>query len=161
MQVLWDVTLGLFCGVSSGEDIRLSISEVLTSRTFCNKMWQTLRFTLGVLGDNTTPLRTLEEVHQNRLVLLMKLKLRHDPGFRPSEELRKLLCLLQTAPLSSMDQWICSRLYSTVVQCEVAFQASELHVVTSALRSFWVHSLCDVYLVSMAAVGTRARQDVE
>lgn len=89
LQVLWDVTLGLFCGVSSGEDIRLSISEVLTSRTFCNKMWQTLRFTLGVLGDNTTPLRTLEEVHQNRLVLLMKL--RHNPGFRPSEELRKLL----------------------------------------------------------------------
>lgn len=67
------------------------------------------------------------------------------------------VCVLQTAPLSSMDQWICSRLYSTVVQCEVAFQASELHVVTSALRSFWVHSLCDVYLVSTAAVGTRAK----
>ncbi|XP_011617194.2 valine--tRNA ligase, mitochondrial [Takifugu rubripes] len=95
-----------------GEDIKLSISEVLTSRTFCNKMWQTLRFTLGVLGDNTTPLRTLEE----------------------------------TIPVSSMDQWICSRLYSTVVQCEQAFRASELHLVTSALRSFWIHSLCDVYL---------------
>lgn len=46
-----------------------------------------------------------------------------------------------------MDQWICSRLYSTVVQCEEAFEAYELHAVTSALYSFWVHSLCDVYMV--------------
>ena len=27
-------------------------------------MWQTLRFTLGVLGDNTTPVRALEEVQE-------------------------------------------------------------------------------------------------
>lgn len=48
----------------SGEDISLSVSEVLSCRNFCNKMWQTLRFTLGVLGDNTTPVMTLEEVQQ-------------------------------------------------------------------------------------------------
>ncbi|XP_059206292.1 valine--tRNA ligase, mitochondrial isoform X2 [Centropristis striata] len=95
-----------------GEDISLSISQVLSSRHFCNKMWQTLRFTLGVLGDNTTPVATLEE----------------------------------TTALSSMDRWICSRLYSTVVKCEQAFEAYELHTVTSALYSFWVHSLCDVYM---------------
>uniref|UniRef100_A0A671VIJ0 Valine--tRNA ligase, mitochondrial n=1 Tax=Sparus aurata TaxID=8175 RepID=A0A671VIJ0_SPAAU len=95
-----------------GEDISLSVSEVLSCRNFCNKMWQTLRFTLGVLGDNTTPVMTLEEL----------------------------------TPLSSMDRWICSRLYSTVAQCEQAFEAYELHTVTSALYSFWVHSLCDVYL---------------
>ncbi|XP_041811024.1 valine--tRNA ligase, mitochondrial isoform X2 [Chelmon rostratus] len=95
-----------------GEDISLSTSQVLSCRHFCNKMWQTLRFTLGVLGGNTTPVRTLEE----------------------------------TTPLSSMDRWICSRLYSTVVQCEQAFEAYELHTVTSALYSFWVHSLCDVYM---------------
>lgn len=95
-----------------GEDISLSISQVLSCRHFCNKMWQTLRFTLGVLGDNTPPVGTLEE----------------------------------TTALSSMDRWICSRLYSTVVQCEQAFETYELHTVTSALYSFWVHSLCDVYL---------------
>lgn len=50
-------------------------------------------------------------------------------------------------PLSSMDQWICSRLYSTVLQCEQAFEAYELHTVTWALYSFWVHSLCDIYVV--------------
>ncbi|XP_037329260.2 valine--tRNA ligase, mitochondrial isoform X1 [Pungitius pungitius] len=95
-----------------GEDISLSISEVLSCRHFCNKMWQTLRFTLGVLGDNTTPVGTLEE----------------------------------TSAVSSLDRWICSRLYSTVVECETALEAYELHAVTSALYSFWVHSLCDVYL---------------
>nr|XP_046273026.1 valine--tRNA ligase, mitochondrial isoform X2 [Scatophagus argus] len=95
-----------------GEDISLSISQVLSCRNFCNKMWQTLRFTLRVMEDNTSPLRCLEE----------------------------------TTPLSSMDQWICSRLYSTVIQCEQAFEAYELHTVTSALYSFWVHSLCDVYM---------------
>ncbi|XP_074470390.1 valine--tRNA ligase, mitochondrial [Sebastes fasciatus] len=95
-----------------GEDISLSISQVLSCRHFCNKMWQTLRFTLGVLGDNTTPVGTLEE----------------------------------TAAVGSMERWICSRLYSTVVQCERAFEAYELHTVTSALHSFWLHSLCDVYM---------------
>uniref|UniRef100_A0A672Z1F2 Valine--tRNA ligase, mitochondrial n=1 Tax=Sphaeramia orbicularis TaxID=375764 RepID=A0A672Z1F2_9TELE len=104
-----------------GEDISLSISQVLSCRHFCNKMWQTLRFTLGALGDGT--------LH----------------------------------PLSSMDRWICSRLYSTVVQCEQNFEAYELHTVTSALYSFWVHSLCDVYLVRnvhtlQQQCGNRARQ---
>ncbi|TKS88719.1 Valine--tRNA ligase, mitochondrial [Collichthys lucidus] len=103
---------------TQGEDISLSVSHVLSCRNFCNKMWQTLRFTLGVLGDNTTPVTTLEE----------------------------------TAPLSSMDQWICSRLHSTVAQCEEAFEAYELHTVTSALYSFWVHSLCDVYMEYMKPV---------
>lgn len=84
-------------------------------------MWQTLRFTLGVLGDNTTPVGTLQE----------------------------------TTALSSMDRWICSRLYSTVVQCERAFEAYELHAVTSALYSFWVHSLCDVYIECVKPVLVR------
>ncbi|TNN23116.1 Valine--tRNA ligase, mitochondrial [Liparis tanakae] len=46
-----------------GEDISLSIAHVLSCRHFCNKMWQTLRFTLGVLGDNAAPVTSLEEVH--------------------------------------------------------------------------------------------------
>uniref|UniRef100_A0A8D3BGY8 Valine--tRNA ligase n=1 Tax=Scophthalmus maximus TaxID=52904 RepID=A0A8D3BGY8_SCOMX len=95
-----------------GEDISLSVSQVLSCRHFCNKMWQTLRFTLGVLVDDTARVTSPEE----------------------------------TTPLSSMDRWICSRLYSTVLQCEQAFEAYELHTVTSALYSFWVHSLCDVYM---------------
>uniref|UniRef100_A0A7N6FDZ8 Valine--tRNA ligase, mitochondrial n=1 Tax=Anabas testudineus TaxID=64144 RepID=A0A7N6FDZ8_ANATE len=90
------------------EDISLSTSQVLSCRHFCNKMWQTLRFTLGVLGQSTTP---------------------------PLQEI-----------FVSVDRWICSRLYSTVLQVEQAFEAYELHTVTSALYSFWVHNLCDVYM---------------
>ncbi|KAG7499911.1 valine-tRNA ligase, mitochondrial [Solea senegalensis] len=95
-----------------GEDISLSVSRVLSCRYFCNKMWQTVRYTLGVLGDATAPVGSLE----------------------------------QTTPLSPMDRWICSRLYSTVSQCEQAFESYELHAVTSALYDFWLHSLCDVYM---------------
>uniref|UniRef100_A0AAR2LTY3 Valine--tRNA ligase, mitochondrial n=1 Tax=Pygocentrus nattereri TaxID=42514 RepID=A0AAR2LTY3_PYGNA len=83
------------------EDISLSVSQVLSCRHFCNKMWQTVRFTLG------------------------------------------------TFPLTRIDKWICSCLYSTVEQCERGFESYELHTVTSALHSFWLHSLCDVYLVSL------------
>uniref|UniRef100_A0A3Q2YLS8 valine--tRNA ligase n=1 Tax=Hippocampus comes TaxID=109280 RepID=A0A3Q2YLS8_HIPCM len=101
-----------------GEDISLSVSWVLSCRHFCNKMWQTLRFTLGVLGDNTTPVGNLEEVSH----------------------------------LSSMDRWICSRLYSTVAQVEKAFEEYELHAVTAALYSFWIHNLCDVYMESVKPV---------
>ncbi|XP_057683516.1 valine--tRNA ligase, mitochondrial [Corythoichthys intestinalis] len=102
----------------TGEDISLSVSQVLSCRHFCNKIWQTLRFTLGVLGDNTTPMGTLEE----------------------------------TSDLSSMDGWICSRLYRTVAQVEKAFEEYELHTVTAALYSFWVHNLCDVYMESVKPV---------
>lgn len=52
-----------------------------------------------------------------------------------------------------MDRWVCSRLYSTLLQCEENLPALELHLVTSSLRSFWLHSLCDVYLVSPGRPG--------
>ncbi|XP_051991627.1 valine--tRNA ligase, mitochondrial-like isoform X1 [Xyrauchen texanus] len=102
---------------AQGEDISLSVSQVLSCRHFCNKMWQTVRFTLAVLQDNSLP-----------------------------------TSLAETYPLSSMDRWICSRLYSTVQQCEQSFESYELHTVTSALQSFWVHSLCDIYLESIKPV---------
>uniref|UniRef100_A0A673HAN7 Valine--tRNA ligase, mitochondrial n=1 Tax=Sinocyclocheilus rhinocerous TaxID=307959 RepID=A0A673HAN7_9TELE len=98
---------------AQGEDISLSVSHVLSCRHFCNKMWQTVRFTLATL------------------------------------KWQKISLKGETYPLSSMDRWICSRLHSTVQQCERGFESYELHTVTSALHSFWLHSLCDVYLVSM------------
>lgn len=69
--------------------------------------------------------------------------------------------LAETHPVSSMDRWICSRLYSTVQQCEQAFENYELHAVTSALHSFWVHSLCDVYLESIKPVLKHESSDSE
>lgn len=63
----------------------------------------------------------------------------------------------RTFPVSRIDRWICSRLYSTVVQCDKGFESYELHTVTSALHSFWLHSLCDVYLECIKPV---LKQDV-
>ncbi|XP_031442520.1 valine--tRNA ligase, mitochondrial [Clupea harengus] len=97
---------------TQGEDISMSVSQVLGCRHFCNKMWQTVRFALGVLQDSNEPVIPLD----------------------------------QTSPVSSIDRWICSRLLSTVRQCEEGFHGYELHAVTAALHSFWLHSLCDVYL---------------
>uniref|UniRef100_A0A1A8CTA0 Valine--tRNA ligase, mitochondrial n=1 Tax=Nothobranchius kadleci TaxID=1051664 RepID=A0A1A8CTA0_NOTKA len=95
-----------------GEDISLSVSEVLNCRHFCNKMWQTLRFTLGVLENSPAPMGTPEEMVTE----------------------------------GSMERWICSRLYSTILQCEQALEVYEVHAATFAMYSFWVHSLCDVYI---------------
>ncbi|XP_023665597.1 valine--tRNA ligase, mitochondrial [Paramormyrops kingsleyae] len=107
---------------AQGEDIRLSVSQVLNCRRFCNKMWQTVRFTLGVLEQAGRDPQTLAEV----------------------------------SPFSSEDRWLCSRLYSTVLQCERGFESYNLQAVTAAVQSFWVHSLCDVYLECIKPVLTGA-----
>ncbi|XP_008329801.2 valine--tRNA ligase, mitochondrial-like [Cynoglossus semilaevis] len=44
-----------------GDDISLSVSQVLSCRHFCNKMWQTVRFTLGVLEHTKAPIQSLEQ----------------------------------------------------------------------------------------------------
>ncbi|KAK2489995.1 hypothetical protein MC885_006208 [Smutsia gigantea] len=36
-------------------DVHLSVSEVLSSRHFCNKIWNALRFIFNVLGENFVP----------------------------------------------------------------------------------------------------------
>lgn len=49
-----------------------------------------------------------------------------------------------------MDTWILSRLARTAHECERGFLTRELPLVAHALRHFWLHNLCDVYLVSVA-----------
>uniref|UniRef100_A0A8C5A2W1 Valine--tRNA ligase, mitochondrial n=1 Tax=Gadus morhua TaxID=8049 RepID=A0A8C5A2W1_GADMO len=114
---------------AQGEDISLSVSQVLSYRRFCNKIWQTVRFTLGVLGDGAHQLDTLAEVGT----------------------------FIQGFLAKNMDRWVCSRLHSTVLQCERGFEARELSAVTAAIHSFWVHSLCDVYMVRQLAVSRRSQ----
>ncbi|XP_072689913.1 valine--tRNA ligase, mitochondrial isoform X8 [Canis lupus baileyi] len=95
-----------------GGDVHLSVSEVLSSRHFCNKIWNALRFILNALGEGFVP--------------------------QPAEEL---------SPSSPTDAWILSRLAHTAQECERAFLARELPLITHALHHFWLHSLCDVYLL--------------
>ncbi|XP_058410832.1 valine--tRNA ligase, mitochondrial isoform X1 [Diceros bicornis minor] len=44
-----------------GGDLHLSVSEVLSSRHFCNKIWNALRFILNALGEKFVP-QLLEEL---------------------------------------------------------------------------------------------------
>ncbi|GAB6019349.1 Valine--tRNA ligase, mitochondrial, variant 2 [Chamberlinius hualienensis] len=48
--------------------------------------------------------------------------------------------------LSLFDRWILSHLSAMIKECETGFENYEFHLVTSALRKFWVASVCDVYL---------------
>lgn len=47
-----------------------------------------------------------------------------------------------------MDAWILSRLAFAANECERGFLSRELSLVTHTLYHFWLHNLCDVYLVS-------------
>ena len=62
---------------------------------------------------------------------------------------------LQLSPSTPMDTWILSRLAHTTRECERGFLTQELPLATHALRHFWLHSLCDVYLVSGAGAAVR------
>nr|XP_025040135.1 valine--tRNA ligase, mitochondrial [Pelodiscus sinensis] len=44
-----------------GDDLNLDVGAVLSSRHFCNKVWNAVRFTLGALGEGFAP-RSPEEV---------------------------------------------------------------------------------------------------
>lgn len=48
-----------------GGDLHLSVSEVLSFRHFCNKIWNALRFILNALGEKFIP-QPLEEVRERR-----------------------------------------------------------------------------------------------
>jgi valyl-tRNA synthetase len=50
-----------------------------------------------------------------------------------------------------MDAWILSRLALAACECERGFLTQELSIVTHALHHFWLHNLCDIYLVSSGA----------
>lgn len=54
----------------------------------------------------------------------------------------------QISPSSPMDTWMLSRLALAARECERGFLTRELSLVTHTLHHFWLHDLCDVYLVS-------------
>lgn len=51
-----------------GGDLHLSVSEVLSFRHFCNKIWNALRFILNALGEEFIP-QPAEEVSEKEEML--------------------------------------------------------------------------------------------
>lgn len=80
-------------------------------------------------------------------------------GVEPSPCPAAPFCL-QLSLSSPMDAWILSRLARTAQECERGFLTWELPLATHALRRFWLHNLCDVYLVSGAGAGVVAPADL-
>lgn len=48
-----------------------------------------------------------------------------------------------------MDAWVLSCLALAARECERGFLSRELSLVTHSLHHFWLHNLCDVYLVGV------------
>lgn len=48
---------------------------------------------------------------------------------------------------SVSDRWILSRLSAAVGFCDAGFKAYDFPGITTAIYSFWLYELCDVYLV--------------
>ncbi|KAI1902449.1 hypothetical protein AGOR_G00044870 [Albula goreensis] len=160
-----------------GEDICLSVSQVLACRHFCNKMWQTLRFTLTALDASDRPLGELAQPSWNTFTMtrFTEIVIVFVWGCEPFGggvwKCRRMFTrprcgdLCGGGPLGSVDRWICSRLRSTVLQCEEGLNSADLQAVTSALHSYWLHCLCDVYLECvkpiLAEQGTEGRRPAE
>ena len=52
-----------------------------------------------------------------------------------------------------MDKWILSRLSAAVNDCNKGFSEYDFPVITTAIYSFWLYELCDVYLVGVTGEG--------
>uniref|UniRef100_A0A8C5BQ60 valine--tRNA ligase n=1 Tax=Gadus morhua TaxID=8049 RepID=A0A8C5BQ60_GADMO len=60
---------------------------------------------------------------------------------------------------SAVDRWILSRLAAAVGSCTAGFQAYDFPGITTAIYSFWLYELCDVYLESVKPVFSDAEAD--
>lgn len=56
------------------------------------------------------------------------------------------------APEGPMDRWILSRLSAAAELCNAGFACYDFPQVTTAIYSFWLYELCDVYLESLKPV---------
>lgn len=57
-----------------------------------------------------------------------------------------------TGKEKALDRWILSRLTKAVEDVNSGFEEYNFPQVTTAIHSFWIYELCDVYLVSDQAV---------
>ncbi|KAM3872855.1 valine--tRNA ligase [Diretmus argenteus] len=74
-------------------------------------------------------------------------------NFVPSEKAQ--LC----GEESVSDRWILSRLCAAVGLCGSGFQTYDFPAITTAIYSFWLYELCDVYLESVKPVLSRSEEE--
>ena len=103
---------------SQGRDINLDINRVIGYRNFCNKLWNAVRFALTKLGKDFVPAPIKDSARDVAA---------------PEEG------------ASPIDRWILSRLAAAVRDTNAGFEAYDLAAATTAVYSFWLYDLCDVY----------------
>ncbi|CAM2712453.1 unnamed protein product [Rotaria socialis] len=102
---------------NQGRDINLDVLRIEGYRRFCNKLWNAIRFAMSKNLDI------------------------NDPNcFQPPAEFKL------TGAETACDLWILSRLSYTIEQCETGFTNYLFPQVTTAIYSFWLYDLCDVYI---------------
>ncbi|CAI2164681.1 3742_t:CDS:10 [Funneliformis geosporum] len=101
--------------------INLDISNVVSTRNFCNKIWNLFKFAYDRFDS------------LNHVVSLYK------------TSSASSLCAY-TDHLSLVDRYILSKMANTIVYAQNGFQKMALHEVTDTLRNFIVGNLCGVYL---------------
>jgi valyl-tRNA synthetase len=101
---------------SQGRDINLNVLRVEGYRHFCNKLWNATKFVLGHLEA--------------------------DGAFRPTP----LDALRAAAPGGVAERWILSRLNKTVTAAGKGMAEYDLGSAATAVYSFFLYDLCDVYL---------------
>ncbi|XP_050190359.1 valine--tRNA ligase, mitochondrial-like, partial [Myiozetetes cayanensis] len=133
-----------------GAEIRVDVGEVLSQRRFCNKVWNGLRFVLGVLGDlggqfrPPHPEQVVPGDPMERWVLFdppnpMLIPFQVVPG-DPMER--------WVVPGDPMERWVLSRLAGAVSECSHRLDSLEFHGALAAVQHFWLRSFCDVFLLS-------------
>ena len=121
---------GLLAYTVQGRDVNLDIKRVVGYRQFCNKIWNAFKFALTYLPT---------------------------AGFDPSTVDPRLI--LQNPHAQPRDEWILSRLNSTIEETGTALQSYLFGVATSALHQFFLYDLCDVYLELVKPVFTNTSAD--
>jgi valyl-tRNA synthetase len=122
---------GLLAYTLQGRDINLDVARVVAYRHFCNKLWNAVRFALGLLHVADKDMAG-QPAH------------RQLPN--ASDDSGAEALVYKDAALALEDRWILSRLAHCAMQCHQALSSYEFAEAVQALHHFWLYELCDVYL---------------
>mmetsp|Transcript_6955 Transcript_6955/g.10360 ORF Transcript_6955/g.10360 Transcript_6955/m.10360 type:complete len:1106 (-) Transcript_6955:479-3796(-) len=111
---------GLLAYTVQGRDINLDVKRVVGYRMFCNKLWNALRFVLGVFGDFIPPSANAIYSH---------------------------ICTHEAlSTMTKRDRFILSRLSYALDTVNKSLNEYAFADVVQALYAFFLNDLCDVYL---------------
>lgn len=107
---------GLLSYLQQGRDINLDVNRLVGYRNFCNKLWNATRFAMSNLGSDFKPVLDMEHT------------------------------VLKNTTVGKRDRFILSRLNTAIINTSNGLKEFNFGDATTAIYSFWLYDLCDVYL---------------